>query len=83
MASDHTHLNGPSDVPLPEEEEIFSQCENCSSDITFDEYNRTATTEYCDVCGGPERCEICDIELLSVYEEMRGLCNECIEDDNL
>lgn len=58
-------------------QEVITECEYCSSEITVEEYNRTATTETCDACGHPEFCEVCGEEMMSVAEEMSGKCDHC------
>ncbi len=33
-----------------EEGEVFSQCQECGSDIDIEQYNRTGTDSFCDDC---------------------------------
>ena len=48
-------------------------CENCGACCFEDEGNGSI----CDPCLEGECCDICGEELLSVREEMTGLCDSC------
>lgn len=54
---------------------MTEHCQRCGAEVV----NSGSALPLCEDCEDEEeRCEECDAELLSVYEEMRGLCSDCI-----